>query len=163
MCSECFFLNSLGKEWAGVAGCVGPILDWHLSPNKHHIVCAVKKLPQASPGGCLLASKLRHCPKEEKVNQLSGRKGGQENSSLWQQERVLRPSWCPKANRSPGLRPLMNFLSKAWAPWAGPPRATCKSFSWSDGRGFCNQLAPAFKTWSPSWFVSSGARGSRLN
>ena len=50
---------------------MGPTLDWHLRPNKYHIVCAAKKLPLASPGECLLASKLHHCPCEEKVSQLS--------------------------------------------------------------------------------------------
>lgn len=29
-----------------------------------------------------------------------------------------------------------------------PCRATCKTFSWSDGLVLCNQLAPALKTWS---------------
>lgn len=24
--------------------CVGPTLDWHLNPNKYHIVCAKKRL-----------------------------------------------------------------------------------------------------------------------
>lgn len=49
---------------------MGPTVNWHLSPNKYHIVCAEKKWLLAYPREGWLASKLCHCPSEEKVNQL---------------------------------------------------------------------------------------------
>lgn len=42
----------------------------------------------------------------------------------------------------------MNLLSKALGSEPCLRRATCKALSWSDGLVFCNQLAPALKTWS---------------
>lgn len=81
MCDQKFFFFSSTVWERREPDCVGPTLDWHLNTNEYHIVCAAKRLPLASPGECLLASKLHHCPREEKVS-YRGENRRWENSSL---------------------------------------------------------------------------------
>ena len=134
--------------------CVGPTLDWHLSPNKYHIVCAAKRLPLVSPGECLLASKLHHCPRKEKVS-YRGENRGWENSSFWQEEEgssALLVSW--------GNVQWWIFSAKP-GPELVLTGATCETFSWNDRRGFCNQLAPALRTRSPSLIGFEWSQGIR--
>lgn len=113
---------------------MGPTVDWHLSPNKSHIVCAKKKLLLASPEECLLASKLCHCPSEEKVNQLSmGVNRGQEKTRVVCYSRAGRGFlWLlvpgdkqePEAPSSSAFSPQRPGLSELC-----PCGATCKAFS----------------------------------
>lgn len=154
-CDQNFFFFSSTVWERREPDCVGPTLDWHLSPNKYHIVCAAKRLPLASPGECLLASKLHHCPRKEKVS-YRGENRGWENSSFWQEEEgssALLVSW--------GNVQWWIFSAKPVLPELVLTGTTCEAFSWSDGRGFCNQLAPALGTWFPSLIGFKWSQGIR--
>ena len=155
MCDQKFFFFPSTVWERREPDCVGPTLDWHLNTNKYHIVCAAKRLPLASPGECLLASKLHHCPREEKVS-YQGENRRWENCSLWQQEEgsyAFLVSW--------GNVQWWIFSTKPGLPELVLTPPTCETFTWSDGRGFCNQLALAVRTRSPSLIGFKWSQGIR--